>query len=159
MYSDNLSTDYKDAVWTGDRKYKITSNSDGTSGISDSTTYSTQGSSYGATDMNKTNLVIKEIEGEMLSNAKISIPSSGWSASTTTVDGVAYYTQAKVLTYIYNDSPVISLAAAGTLPTVTEQENYAKIAFAVADTSTATLTFYATEKPTGTIYVTVKEAK
>ena len=34
-----LKTDYKDAMYDGARKYKITSNADGTSGITDETVY------------------------------------------------------------------------------------------------------------------------
>ena len=38
-----LKTDYKDAMYDGARKYKITSNADGTSGITDETVYTQEG--------------------------------------------------------------------------------------------------------------------
>ena len=42
-----LKTDYKDAMYDGARKYKITSNADGTSGITDETVYTQEGDPFG----------------------------------------------------------------------------------------------------------------
>lgn len=50
-----LKTDYKDYVYSGNQKFKITANSDGTSTITDSTTYSQVGDTFGASDLNATN--------------------------------------------------------------------------------------------------------
>ena len=41
-----LKTDYKDAMYDGARKYKITSNADGTSGITDETVYTQEGDPF-----------------------------------------------------------------------------------------------------------------
>ena len=59
-----LKTDYKDAMYDGARKYKITSNADGTSGITDETVYTQEGDPFGANDINSTNKAINRINGE-----------------------------------------------------------------------------------------------
>ena len=50
-----LKTDYKDAMYDGARKYRITANADGTSGIVDETAYTQEGDPFGANDINTTN--------------------------------------------------------------------------------------------------------
>ena len=53
-----LKTDYKDAVYTGDRKYTPTNNADGTISLVDATAYSTEGDVFGAADINATNQAV-----------------------------------------------------------------------------------------------------
>ena len=53
-----LKTDYKDAVYTGNRKYTQTNNADGTVSLVDATAYSTEGDPFGATDINATNQAV-----------------------------------------------------------------------------------------------------
>lgn len=53
-----LKTDYKDAVYTGNRKYTQTNNTDGTISLVDATAYSTEGDTFGATDINATNQAV-----------------------------------------------------------------------------------------------------
>lgn len=53
-----LKTDYKDAVYTGNRKYTQTNNADGTISLVDATAYSTEGDPFGATDINATNQAV-----------------------------------------------------------------------------------------------------
>lgn len=53
-----LKTDYKDAVYTGDRKYTQTNNADGTISLVDATAYSTEGDVFGAADINATNQAV-----------------------------------------------------------------------------------------------------
>lgn len=91
------------------------------------------------------------------SQREIELSASGWSSSTTTIDGTAYYTQTIACSRIYSETPIISIGAIGTLPTAEEQNNYAKISAAIADTTANTLTFYAKTKPTGTVILIVKE--
>ena len=50
-----LKTNYKDALFDGARKYRITANADGTSGIADETVYTQEGDLFGAKDINATN--------------------------------------------------------------------------------------------------------
>ena len=57
-----LKTDYKDALFDGARKYRITANSDGrTSGISDETEYTQEGDKFGANDINATNKAVNRL--------------------------------------------------------------------------------------------------
>lgn len=155
-YSDVLRTDYQDAVWGGLRKYRFTNNSDGTTTVNDVTEYSVEGDAFGAGDINRTNLVIQEIENVQLSARKITLPASGWSSTTVTIDGMALYKQTVTVNSIYMENPIISLGAAGTIPTYAEESIYALLKAAVADVSSNRITFYATSKPTGTIYVIAK---
>ena len=53
-----LKTDYKDAVYTGNRKYTQTNNADGTISLVDATAYSTEGDVFGAADINATNQAV-----------------------------------------------------------------------------------------------------
>lgn len=57
-----LKTDYKDAMYDGARKYRITANADGTSGIVDETAYTQEGDPFGANDINATNVTINRQE-------------------------------------------------------------------------------------------------
>lgn len=56
----SLKTDYVDAVYTGDKKYTITDNGDGTSTITDSTAYEQEGTRFGAKDINDINAAVNE---------------------------------------------------------------------------------------------------
>lgn len=53
-----LKTDYKDYVADGARKYRLTANADGTTGIEDATAYAQQGDRFGAADINATNTAV-----------------------------------------------------------------------------------------------------
>lgn len=55
-----LKTNYKDYVYSGSQKFKITANSDGTSSITDATTYSQTGDTFGASDLNATNTEVNK---------------------------------------------------------------------------------------------------
>ncbi len=68
-----LKTDYKDYVYTGSQKFKITANSDGTSGITDSTTYTQIGDTLGASDLNATNKAVNKVTPVTYSNISVSV--------------------------------------------------------------------------------------
>lgn len=53
-----LKTNYKDDVFTGNRKYKQTSNSDGSISLEDVTTYTQEGDIFAAKDINDTNTAV-----------------------------------------------------------------------------------------------------
>lgn len=147
-----LPTNYVDAMWTGNRKYQMIQNQDSTVSFTDETEYSVEGTFFGAMDINQTN---SQVNG--LSNAKsISIGASSWSNSTTTVNGRAYYIATVTGLTIYVENPEISIKPAGTVPTTTEEERFAAIAYAVANVSGGSITFYAYTKPTSTISVLAK---
>lgn len=72
-----LKTDYRDAMFDGARKYRITPNEDGTSGIADETAYTQEGDRFGANDINATNAAINKANGKKT----ITLTSAGWSSS------------------------------------------------------------------------------
>lgn len=147
-----LPTNYVDAVWVGARKYEMEDNQDNTVSFTDVTEYSTEGSYFGAGDINRTNTQINGMSGTKV----ISIASSAWSSSTTTVNGNAYYTTTVSGLTIYEESPQLSLSPAGTVPTTAEENAFGDLAYAVADVSNGSITFYAWAKPSTTIRVLAK---
>ena len=147
-----LPTNYVDAVWTGNRKYQMIQNQDSTVSFTDETDYSVEGSFFGANDINQTNA---QVNG--LSVAKtIAIGSSSWSSSPQTVDGNSYYVATITGLTIYVENPEISIAPTGTVPTTTEENRFSALAYAVANVSAGSITFYAYTKPTSTIRVLAK---
>lgn len=147
-----LPVNYTDAVWSGNRKYAMTQNQDNTISLTDVTEYTVEGSQFGASDINATNGQVNGISGAKT----IAIPASAWSSSTSTVDGNAYYTAAITGLTIYTENPQISIAPVGTVPTSTEEANFAVIAYAVADVANGSITFYAYTSPSVTINVLAK---
>ena len=53
-----LKTDYKDAMYDGQRRYRLIPNEDGTYTLPDATVYTQQGDKFGANDINQTNTEI-----------------------------------------------------------------------------------------------------
>ena len=147
-----LPTNYQDAVWSGSRKYTMTQNVDDTVSFTDATDYTVEGSFFGAGDINRTNTQVNGISGAK----KISIASSAWSSSTTTVNGNAYYTATISNLTIYEDNPQIAISPAGTVPTTAEENAFSALAYAVANVSAGSITFYAYSKPSTTIKVLAK---
>ena len=58
-----LKTDYKDAVFSGERKYQEIFNNDGTKSFTDRTVYTEAGDKFGANDINATNSAINALQG------------------------------------------------------------------------------------------------
>lgn len=56
----SLKTDYKDAVFQEKRKYRMLQNEDGTVSFEDATSYTQEGDSFGAKDINDTNTEINK---------------------------------------------------------------------------------------------------
>lgn len=147
-----LPTNYADAVWVGNRKYTMTENQDNSVSFTDVTEYSVEGSYFGAGDINRTNT---QING--MANAKvISIASSAWSSSAVTVNGNDYFTTTVTGLTIFEDNPQIAISPAGTVPTTAEENAFALLAYAVANVSGGSITFYAYSKPTVTITLMAK---
>lgn len=147
-----LSTSYVDAVWTGNRKYQMTQNQDSTVSFSDETDYSVEGSFFGAGDINATNRQVNGISGSKV----ITIATSAWSNSTSTVNGGDYYTATVSDLTIYEENPQISISPAGTVPTIAEESAFSALAYAVADVENGTITFYAYSKPSSALNVLAK---
>lgn len=99
-----LKTNYKDAVFSGERKYQEIFNPDGTKSFTDRTTYTTQGDRFGANDINATNSAVnalKEVRYALLDVSK-------WS-------NTAPYTQeVDVSGILSTDTPIVALHLSGT---------------------------------------------
>ena len=67
-----LRTDYKDDVFTGNRKYTMVNNQDGTVSFIDETEYTQTGDTYGAAEINEQNQVINE-KGVVVSDTAIPV--------------------------------------------------------------------------------------
>jgi len=55
---EKLKDDYKDSSFSGEKKYKITQNNDGTFSIEDVTDYIEEGDEFGSSDVNAINSMI-----------------------------------------------------------------------------------------------------
>ena len=100
--------------------------------------------------------------GEVNMNYTIStieVPSSGWSSTTTTVDGSAYYTQTIKVESVEIVHPNVSLGASGTLPTTAEKTAYGCLDYVTVDILDNTITFYAIVKPSSNFVVIVEGIK
>ncbi len=56
-----LKTDYKDAMFDGQRRYRLIPNEDGTYSLPIETTYTQKGDKFGANDINATNKAVNQI--------------------------------------------------------------------------------------------------
>lgn len=54
----SLKTDYKDDIYEGSRRWRMTPNEDGTYNISDATSYTQKGDKFGQNDINTTNAAV-----------------------------------------------------------------------------------------------------
>lgn len=95
-----LPTDYTDATWTGNRKYKMINNSDGTVSFEDVTEYTNKENSFfGASDANAMNAAVNELNTNLTSlTAKTT--GSGTLNSTYVSSGKAAYTKFGRLCYM-----------------------------------------------------------
>ena len=57
----DLKTDYQDYTFTGNKKFNLINNSDGTVSLEDMTEYSVEGDEFGANDINATNQRVNEM--------------------------------------------------------------------------------------------------
>ena len=64
-----LKTDYKDDVFSGDRKYQKKDNSDGTISLVDKTAYSQKGDVFSAADINATNKAVNGLSAVATTSA------------------------------------------------------------------------------------------
>lgn len=64
-----LRTDFKNDIFSGNRKYRMVDNGDGTFSFEDVTTYSQEGDMFGATEINATNAKVNENENAIAGKA------------------------------------------------------------------------------------------
>lgn len=86
----------------------------------------------------------------------ITISTSGWSNSTTTVDSVAYYTHETALATVFDSHPDIYLGALSTFPTTAEKQAYMAVDYITVDSATNKLKCYARSKPSADFVIIVK---
>ena len=146
----NLKTDYVDAIYTGNKKYTITSNSDGTSGIADATEYAQAGTQFGAKDINDTNTAVTRLSGVV----EVALSAMAW-----TGDSAPYVQTIAVSGVTAEDEPIlVSLLADGASADI--QKAYSKafsiISAGTGTTGDGTVTFKVYKKPATDIKVGLK---
>lgn len=99
---------------------------------------------------------ITDAAGMESPTASITIATTGWSNSTTTVDGTAYYTHKTSLSSVFDSHPAVLLGALGTVPTDAEVAAFEAVRYFRVDTSTNKLICYAKTKPSANFVVIVK---
>jgi hypothetical protein len=100
---DRLKTDYKDDVFTGQRKYRELNNGDGTKTFTDNTVYSQRGDKFGAKDVNaitRTLNALQEVRQVFLDVSK-------WSNT------APYVQEVDVLGILSTDAPTVALYLSG----------------------------------------------
>ena len=96
-----LKTDYKDDLFEGERKYKMTTDTEGKVTLKDATTYTQKGTSFGALDMNNTNTAVNRLYGEK----SVTLTETGWTSTP------PYAQTIKVEGMLDTDRPFIECAA------------------------------------------------
>lgn len=69
-----LKTDYKDAMYDGQRQYRLVKNEDDTYGILDATTYTQVGDRFGENDINETNQAVNAL----MDTRTVTLTAAGW---------------------------------------------------------------------------------
>ena len=69
-----LKTDYKDAMYDGQRRYRLAEKEGDTSGILDATTYTQVGDRFGENDINETNQAVNAL----METKTITLTAAGW---------------------------------------------------------------------------------
>ena len=143
----SLKTDYKDAMYER-RKFRMENNSDGTVSLIDATSYTQEGTPFGANDVNAITKSVNALYQETI----VSIPANAWSAS-------APYSQ-KVVVPSAKATDSVSMGKAHTKSSsVTDIETFDEMAALItsAEVTDGYVIFYcAAEKPTKDFKVKLK---
>lgn len=146
----SLKTDYKDAVYTGNRKYQMTENEDGTVELLDATSYEQEGTQFGAKDINDTNEAVNRLNHVTL----VALSAAAWAGD------AAPYSQTVAVSGVTEDMEAILVSALEDGATAETQLAYSK-AFARVSAGTAsigdgTVTFKVYKKPESSLTVGLK---
>ena len=143
----SLKTDYKDAMYER-RKFRMENNSDGTVSLSDATSYTQEGTPFGANDVNAITKSVNALYQETI----VTIPANAWSTS------APYSQKVSVPTVKATDS--VSMGKAHTkTSSPSDRETYDEMAglITAAEVTDGFVTFYcAAEKPTADFKVKLK---
>lgn len=145
-----LKTDYKDAMYDGQRRYRLIPNEDGTYSLPDATAYTQQGDKFGANDINTTNKAINRIDHV----TEVTLTVAGWTGS------AAPYTQTVTVSGATADIEAMVVSALADGATEAVQKAYSK-AFGIVTSGTASLgngtaTFKVYKKPVTDIKIGLK---
>lgn len=144
----SLRTNYKDDIYEGSRRWRITQNEDGTYNISDATSYTQKGDKFGQNDINA---ITGEIN-RMTREVEVTLRASGWSAS-------APYTQTVAVEGLTaGDNPIlVKVIPAGATPEQVKAYNKAFGMIDDGDTADGQATFRCyNKKPSTDITVGLK---
>lgn len=145
-----LKTDYKDAMFDGQRRYRLLANEDGTYTLPDATTYTQAGDKFGANDINTTNKAINRLDHV----TEVALTAAGW------IGTAAPYTQTVTVAGATADLEAMVVSALADGATEAAQKAYNK-AFGIVTSGTAVLgdgtaTFKAYKKPVTDIKIGLK---
>lgn len=146
----SLKTDYKDAMYAK-RKFRMENNSDGTVSLSDATSYTQEGTPFGANDVNAITKSVNALYQETI----VTIPANAWSTS-------APYSQKVTIPSIKSTDSVTMGKAYTKDNTLEEIETWDEMAGLItsAEVSDGYVTFYSkSEKPSRTFKVKLKGVK
>lgn len=155
----SLKTTYKDDIFAGKKKYKITQNDDGSVYIEDITEYVQEGDIYSAGDVNRTNTQVNKNETDIADlgrNMKAvryaTIPVSGWSAS------APYRQTVNVQGILSTHTPIVSLYLPdGTTGAQAKEQGRSYGYVDRVTTGTGNITLYCyNQKPTSTFQIALK---
>lgn len=145
---DNLKVNYKDAVFSGSRKYRETTNGDGTVSFADATTYTQQGDQFGADDINTTNAAINSVIGTKTAT----FVTSEWEGSS-----APFQNSISVSGIVSTDTPIVALNLANNTTSanaILTHQAWSYINSIV--TGNGTITAYANKKPTVDLPIIIK---
>lgn len=136
-----LKENYKDAMYDGQRRYRLIQNEDGTYSLPDETTYTQDGDRFGANDINATNAAVNHINHV----TEVTLTAAGWTGS------VAPYVQTVTVPDATADMEVLLVSALPDGVDAATQKAYSK-AFGIISSGTAVLgdgtaTFKVYKKP------------
>lgn len=149
-----LKTDYKDDIFSGNRKYQLTNNDDETISLTDVTDYSQEGTVFGAEDINATNTQVNSLGASItkLQNIiKFTISTSDWTSS----DGV--YVATKSCSVTADDVPYVQFDLTGQSVANMQAINEAWTPLNI-ETISGAIKFTFSDKPTVDIPIIVKGA-
>lgn len=137
----SLKTDYKDAVFSGSRTWKLTNTGGDNYKIEDVTDYDIEGDMFGAKDINATNGSINHLNH----TTQVTLTAAGWTGSE------APYTQTVNVSGATEDMEAILVSALAPGADLETQKAYSKafgiISSGPAELGNGTATFWVYKKP------------